>query len=267
MACSIRPSRTDAWQRRSSRPSSRPTSCATYDSPDHVPAPWMPDRPAEIEGRQPAGALLGYQGPDQGYVLQLADRLRGRLHRHAGRVDRGRDPGQHQHRPEASLVVRPGAGDPRPHHRAHHLGLARRVARRRTAHPSPGDVRGRAQHRPSLHRGSGDRRSRPRVDAAARPGESDRRLQRREVARTEPRVREQAIGEPTGWHIDQPEFHDSEFTDAVLAQVHASQCIDPDTIWLAGFSAGSAWAGDATRLVAECAASSPEPTESVTESW
>ena len=29
----------------------------------------MPDRPAEIAGRQPAGPRLGYQGPDQGYVL------------------------------------------------------------------------------------------------------------------------------------------------------------------------------------------------------
>jgi len=56
-------------------------------------------------------------------------------------------------------------------------------------------------------------------------------------------VAPQAIGEPTAWHIDQPEFHDSEFTDAVLTEVRASQCVDPDAIWLAGFSAGSAWAG------------------------
>ena len=56
-------------------------------------------------------------------------------------------------------------------------------------------------------------------------------------------VAPQAVGEPTGWHIGQPEFRDGEFTDAVLAQVRASQCIDPDAIWLAGFSAGSAWTG------------------------
>jgi hypothetical protein len=48
----------------------------SYSSPDHVPDPWMPDRPADLEGRQPVGRRLGYQGPDQGYALVLAERLR-----------------------------------------------------------------------------------------------------------------------------------------------------------------------------------------------
>lgn len=52
---------------------------SAYESPDHVPAPWMPTRPAEIVGRQPRGERLGYQGPDQGYVLTLAARLRPRV--------------------------------------------------------------------------------------------------------------------------------------------------------------------------------------------
>ena len=47
-----------------------------YSSPDHVPDAWEADRPGEIEGRQPAGESLGYQGPDQGYALLLAARLR-----------------------------------------------------------------------------------------------------------------------------------------------------------------------------------------------
>jgi hypothetical protein len=47
-----------------------------YESPDHVPETWTADRPAEIQGRQPVGARLGYQGPDQGYALTLAARLR-----------------------------------------------------------------------------------------------------------------------------------------------------------------------------------------------
>lgn len=47
-----------------------------YESPDHVPEPWTSSRPAEIVGRQPRGERLGYQGPDQGYVLTLASRLR-----------------------------------------------------------------------------------------------------------------------------------------------------------------------------------------------
>jgi hypothetical protein len=47
-----------------------------YASPDVVPAGWEPDRPADIEGRQPTGERLGWQGPDQGYVLTLASRIR-----------------------------------------------------------------------------------------------------------------------------------------------------------------------------------------------
>ena len=37
------------------------------------------DRPAEIVGRQPAGARFGNQGPDQGYALKLASQFKGRL--------------------------------------------------------------------------------------------------------------------------------------------------------------------------------------------
>jgi hypothetical protein len=47
-----------------------------YESPDHVPDPWCADRPADLDGRQPTGARLGSQGPDQGYALALAARLR-----------------------------------------------------------------------------------------------------------------------------------------------------------------------------------------------
>ena len=47
-----------------------------YESPDHVPDGWTADRPAEVHGRQPTGARLGFQGPDQGYAITLAERLR-----------------------------------------------------------------------------------------------------------------------------------------------------------------------------------------------
>lgn len=50
-----------------------------YESPEVIPENWMPGRPAEIEGRQPAGERLGYQGPDQGYIITLAERARGRV--------------------------------------------------------------------------------------------------------------------------------------------------------------------------------------------
>ena len=46
-----------------------------YESPDHVPDAWQADRPGDIDGRQPEGPQLGYQGPDQGYALLLARRI------------------------------------------------------------------------------------------------------------------------------------------------------------------------------------------------
>jgi hypothetical protein len=55
-----------------------------YESPDHVPERWTPDRPGDIEGFQPSGPRLGAQGPDQGYALHLAARLRPRLVLQAG---------------------------------------------------------------------------------------------------------------------------------------------------------------------------------------
>src|SRR5687768_11967021 len=51
-------------------------SVVSYRSPDHVPDAWEADRPGDLPGRQPMGELLGYQGPDQGYALALATRLR-----------------------------------------------------------------------------------------------------------------------------------------------------------------------------------------------
>jgi hypothetical protein len=58
-------------------PTARPR---TYTSPDVVPGAWMSDRPAELEGRQPEGTRLGFQGPDQGYALKVADeRFRDRI--------------------------------------------------------------------------------------------------------------------------------------------------------------------------------------------
>jgi hypothetical protein len=51
----------------------------SYESPDHIPDRWMADRPAELVGQQPQAALFGYQGPDQGYALALAERFRDRL--------------------------------------------------------------------------------------------------------------------------------------------------------------------------------------------
>jgi hypothetical protein len=47
-----------------------------YESPDHVPTSWTPGRPGDIEGFQPEGPRLGEQGPDQGFALRIASRLR-----------------------------------------------------------------------------------------------------------------------------------------------------------------------------------------------
>lgn len=56
----------------------------TYESPEHIPDAWKPSRPADIIGRQPVGPRLGYQGPDQGYVLTLVKHMRSRVHVSSG---------------------------------------------------------------------------------------------------------------------------------------------------------------------------------------
>ena len=55
-----------------------------YESPDSVPESWSLGRPGEIHGRQPEGERLGYQGPDQGYIIGLAKRARARVRLAAG---------------------------------------------------------------------------------------------------------------------------------------------------------------------------------------
>lgn len=51
-----------------------------YESPAHVPAPWSSGRPGDVVGFQPEGGRLGYQGPDQGFALKIANGFRDRLH-------------------------------------------------------------------------------------------------------------------------------------------------------------------------------------------
>jgi hypothetical protein len=52
----------------------------SYQSPDHVPGTWTPSRPAEVRGFQPEGGRLGYQGPDQGFGIKIANTFRPKLH-------------------------------------------------------------------------------------------------------------------------------------------------------------------------------------------
>jgi hypothetical protein len=59
----------------------------TYASPPVAPDSWTNDRPGDIEGFQPSGERLGYQGPDQGYGLMLARRLAPKIHI-VGDIDR-----------------------------------------------------------------------------------------------------------------------------------------------------------------------------------
>ena len=51
----------------------------SYESPPRRPDSWLPDRPGELPGAQPHGPRLGYQGPDQGFVLRLARTFEDRL--------------------------------------------------------------------------------------------------------------------------------------------------------------------------------------------
>ena len=64
-----------------------------YASPRTTPEAWMPDRKAELVGFQPSGEQLGYQGPDQGFALKIANGFKDRLHlqpgEHAGDAIRG----------------------------------------------------------------------------------------------------------------------------------------------------------------------------------
>lgn len=55
-----------------------------YESPDHVPASWKPNRPGDITGFQPQGDRLGAPGPDQGFAIKIANSLRPGLHLQAG---------------------------------------------------------------------------------------------------------------------------------------------------------------------------------------
>ena len=45
-----------------------------------MPLAWTSDRPGDLVGRQPRSPRFGYQGPDQGYALTLAERSRDRIH-------------------------------------------------------------------------------------------------------------------------------------------------------------------------------------------
>jgi hypothetical protein len=51
----------------------------SYRSPAYVPDRWQADRPGDLDGRQPVGPRLGFQGPDQGYAYRLASGLRAQL--------------------------------------------------------------------------------------------------------------------------------------------------------------------------------------------
>lgn len=50
-----------------------------YDGPPVVPDSWANDRDAALGAEQPNEPLMGWQGPDQGFALTIASRLRDRL--------------------------------------------------------------------------------------------------------------------------------------------------------------------------------------------
>jgi hypothetical protein len=51
----------------------------TYESPPRRPDPWIPQRPGDLKTGQPRGVYFGNPGPDQGYALSLAQRMRDKL--------------------------------------------------------------------------------------------------------------------------------------------------------------------------------------------
>ena len=79
-------------------------------------------------------------------------------------------------RPAPGVDVRPGAGDPRPAHRLHDLGLPRPVAAGRARRPAPPAVRRRRQHRRTTTTSCAPSSTRcPRRRCAAPPRTSARR--------------------------------------------------------------------------------------------
>jgi hypothetical protein len=50
-----------------------------YESPPWRSESWTATRPADLAGGQPSGPHLGYQGPDQGFMLKLARTFEGTL--------------------------------------------------------------------------------------------------------------------------------------------------------------------------------------------
>src|SRR4051794_34442092 len=63
----------------------RPGSPKYYGSPPRRLGSWTAVRPAEaVENGQPEGGPFGFQGPDQGYALKLANSFHGKLHLTAG---------------------------------------------------------------------------------------------------------------------------------------------------------------------------------------
>ena len=55
------------------------TATRSYRSPGTVPGRWVTVRPGELVDNQPQGQALGYQGPDQGYVLRLSRLVKERI--------------------------------------------------------------------------------------------------------------------------------------------------------------------------------------------
>lgn len=60
-------------------PKSSVATAPYYEAPDVVPDSWDDDRAGSLNGQQPTGPMLGYQGPDQGYALTLARHVADRL--------------------------------------------------------------------------------------------------------------------------------------------------------------------------------------------
>lgn len=59
---------------------SLPYQAKAYSSPPWRPGSWRADRPGDVVGtHQPSGPALGNQGPNQGYVLKLAESFTDRL--------------------------------------------------------------------------------------------------------------------------------------------------------------------------------------------
>ena len=128
---------------------------------------WRADRPGDLEAGSADRAAARSPGPNVGYALSLAERVRDRLTLAPHESRRRRAGGHRRDRDEAGRALRPGAGDDRHRHRRRRCSATRARSTRRSCTWRTHAVHGRE---PRVREATRDRRrGRPTRCSACRP--------------------------------------------------------------------------------------------------